>query len=158
MSDSSSSTASVSESNTDATTSSGLWTGFLWGVLATIAMSLLMMVGMATGISPIPEPIPVAIVTGIFGANLPQPLIVILAAGSHLGYGGFWGAVLQRATATVTIGTGLGMGALLWLLMQVAVLPLLGWGAFGFAVTPTIAGATLVLHLVYGGVLGWGLS
>jgi len=32
-----------------------------------------------------------------------------------------------------------------------------GWGVFGTAITPKIAVATLVLHLIYGATLGWGL-
>lgn len=120
-------------------------------------MSVLMLVGMGTGAAPMPEPIPRAIVTAIFGSGLPQPAIVGLALIFHLGYGGLWGAVLVRAAPPVTVAKGLGLGALLWLLMQLVVLPLLGWGLFGTGVTPAIAGATLVLHLVYGFVLGWGL-
>lgn len=54
----------------------------------------------------------------------------------------------------VTWKAGLALGVGLWLLMQVAVLPFVGWGLFGASVTPAIAGATLLLHLVYGGVLG----
>jgi hypothetical protein len=42
--------------------------------------------------------------------------------------------------------------------MELMVLPLLGWGVFGSAITPKIAIATLALHLVYGGTLGWGLN
>ncbi len=45
--------------------------------------------------------------------------------------------------------------------MQIVVLPVLGWGVFGLAITgfpPKIAVGTGVLHLVYGGVLGWGVN
>lgn len=121
-------------------------------------MSIPMAIGMGTGVAPMPEPIPAAIVTGLFGSGLAAPVLVVLAAGSHLGYGGVWGAVLGWGTSEVTIGTGLALGTGLWLLMQIAVLPLLGWGLFGTAITPAIAVATLVLHLIYGAVLGWGLT
>lgn len=47
------------------------------------------------------------------------------------------------------------MGVLLWLIMQVAVLPFLGWGFFGMNETLKIALATFILHLIYCGVLGW---
>lgn len=50
---------------------------------------------------------------------------------------------------------GIGLGVFLWLIMQVVVLPFLGWGLFGTAQTPKIAVATLVLHLVYGPTFGW---
>jgi len=132
-----------------------LVTGFGWGVVATIAMSLLMIVGLATGMSPMPKPIPAAIVEQVLGQETPKPLIMVLAAIAHLGYGGFWGAVLAATTRPVTIWKGVAMGLFLWLIMQVAVLPFLGWGVFGAAITPKIAVATLILHLVYGATLGW---
>jgi len=39
--------------------------------------------------------------------------------------------------------------------MQRLWLPLLGWGLFGTGITPAIAAATLILHLVYGATTGW---
>lgn len=135
------------------------WTlGFLWGAGATVVMSIPMLIGTATGVAPMPEPIPRALVTLVFGTGLAAPLTMGLAVVSHLAYGGVWGALLAMWTSEVTLGKGLALGTGLWLLMQVAVLPALGWGAFGLAETPAIAGATLVLHLIYGGTLGWGLG
>jgi uncharacterized membrane protein (DUF2068 family) len=128
--------------------------GFGWGVVATLAMSALMIVGVITGLSPMPSPIPEAIVSKVFGEGLPRPLIMLLAAGAHLTYGGLWGAVLAALTRPVTLWKGLGWGVLLWLIMQVIFLPFLGWGFFGAAITPRIAVATLVLHLIYGATLG----
>lgn len=132
--------------------------GLGWGIGATVAMSVVMIVGMTTGIAPMPEPIPAAIVTSVLGSELAPPLLMGLAGGSHLGYGGLWGLVFAESVSDATIGKGLLLGVFLWLLMQVAVLPMIGWGLFGTAVTPAIAGATLVLHLIYGAVLGWGLA
>ena len=132
--------------------------GFGWGVVATLAMSALMILGVLTGLSPMPAPIPAALVSkavgGILGAGIPGPAIMILAAGAHLSYGGVAGAILAALTRSVTVWKGLGWGVVLWLIMQVAVLPLLGWGFFGAGITPLIAVATLVLHLVYGATLG----
>ena len=136
----------------------GVWRGFGWGVAATIAMSIPMIIGMATGVAPMPEPIPKALVALIFGGGLPAPLLMALSAGSHLGYGGVFGALLARLYPEAGLWGGLGLGAFLWLVMQVAVLPLLGWGLFGLSITPKIAVATLVLHLIYGATLGWGLG
>jgi hypothetical protein len=129
--------------------------GFGWGVVATVAMSVLMVLGVMTGMSPMPRPIPAAIVAKVLGEGTPTPLLMLLAAISHLVYGGFWGAVLSAWTRPVTIGKGIGLGVFLWFIMQVVVLPFLGWGLFGSRVTLKIALATLVLHVVYGGTLGW---
>ncbi|MDS0296686.1 DUF6789 family protein [Halogeometricum luteum] len=132
--------------------------GFGYGVVATIAMSILMLLALISGNSPMPQPIPKAVVAHLFRSGLPKPMLMLLAVGLHLGYGGVFGALLARVARPVTIGKGLAFGVGLWVLMQVAFLPFLGWGLFGMAITPKIAVATLVLHLVYGGVLGWALD
>ena len=93
--------------------------------------------------------------TTILGKQFPTLLIMLLAAGSHLVYGGIWAALLTQVIARITIWKGLGLGVFLWLLMQVAVLPFIGWGLFGTTITPKIAVATLVLHLIYGALVGW---
>lgn len=129
--------------------------GFGWGVAATIAMSVAMIAGMLTGLSPMPTPIPVAIVGKILGGGLPQPALMALGAAAHLLYGGTFGGVLAMVTYPVTVWKGVLLGVILWLLMQVFWLPFLGWGMFGVAVTPMIAGATLVLHGIYGATMGW---
>lgn len=132
--------------------------GLGWGVAATVAMSALMLLGVATGLSPMPKPIPAAIAGKLTGGALPKPALMGLAVVLHLGYGAFWGAVFAAAARKVTVARGLLVGAGLWVIMGLLVLPWLGWGTFGAGVTPKIAVATLVLHLVYGAVLGWGLA
>ncbi len=133
--------------------------GFGGGVVATLAMSAVMVAGYITGIAPMPNPIPAAIVgkvvKGVIGAEIPQIAIMALAIVSHFTYGGVAGAVLAALTRPVTVWKGLAWGVFLWLIMQVAVFPFLGWGLFGVAITPRIAVATLILHLVYGFTLGW---
>ena len=124
-------------------------------MLATVGMSIPMIVGTATGTAPMPEPIPEVVVTSVVGKGLPIPLIMVLAAGSHLAYGGIWAALLTQVTDRVTIWKGLALGLFLWLVMQVAFLPFIGWGLFGMGITPKIAVATLVLHMIYGGLVGW---
>lgn len=127
---------------------------FGWGVVATAVMSLLNLVGVATGVSPMPKPVPAALLGKLGAGALSMPTMMTLAMGAHLAYGGLWGGLLATWVRPVTIKAGLMLGAGLWLLMQLVVLPFLGWGVFGKAVTPVIAVATLVLHLIYGMVLG----
>lgn len=129
--------------------------GFAGGMVATILMSIPMIIGTVMGVSPMPQPIPAAIVGTVFGEGMPQPLLLLLAALAHLAYGGFWGGVLAVLVQPVTVWKGIGLGLFLWLIMQLVVLPFLGWGPFGTAITPMIAGATLVLHLIYGAAVGW---
>jgi hypothetical protein len=132
--------------------------GFGYGLLATLGMTLLMLTGTALQLSPMPMPVPIALARWAFGA-LPMPALVILGMLAHFLYGGLVGSMLAWLLKDrVNIWLGFGWGVLLWLGMELVFLPLLGWGLFGSAITPRIAMATLVLHLIYGGVLGWGLD
>ena len=132
--------------------------GFGAGIVATVAMSIPMLAATATGLSPMPEPIPKAVVTQLLGSTVPEPVAMALAIGLHLGYGGLFGAAFARIVTPATVGSGLGFGVALWALSQVTVLPFVGWGVLGTAVAPAIAIATLGLHLLYGGVVGWTLA
>lgn len=140
------------------TTANRFGRGVLWGGTATVVMSIPMLIATGTGVSPLPEPIPAALAKKLLGADTKGPLVMVVAVVSHLGYGGVWAGLLARQVRPVTLGRGLALGAGLWLLMQIAVLPLLGWGVFGTAVTPAIAVGTLVLHLIYGATVGLGLD
>ncbi len=120
-------------------------------------MSTLMLVGFLTGAAPMPRPIPEAVVSLVVGDVAP-PIRMLSAVSAHLFYGGVFGALLAVTVDRMSARTGLALGVALWIAMGVVVLPLVGWGFFGVGVTPKIAAATLVLHLIYGGVLGWALD
>lgn len=128
---------------------------FGWGVAATLTMSVPMLVGFATGLSPMPKPIPLAIAAHVLGDATPRPQLIALAFSSHLVYGGLWAALLGLTASRVTVWHALAFGLMLWILMGLVVLPWLGWGMFGVGLRPPVALATLLLHLVYGGTLGW---
>lgn len=130
--------------------------GFGYGVLATLAMTLMMLLGLLTSMSPMPAPVPVALAKWAFG-DLPQPVLMGIGMMAHFLYGGVAGIVFAHLfQQKLTLWMGFLWGVLLWFGMQVTFLPLLGWGIFGTTITPKIAVATLVLHLIYGGVLDWG--
>lgn len=132
--------------------------GFLYGLLATVVMTLIMFIGMKSGISPMPEPIPVAIAKLLLGP-ISKPALIIVGLLLHLGYGGVNGSIVAAIfKRKSSFWHGIAWAILLWLIMQLVVLPILGWGLFGTAVSLKIAMATLILHIVYGTVLGWGLS
>lgn len=136
--------------------------GVGWGAVATVSMSTVHFAARWVGVFPVWKPVPLAVTLKIFGGVVPQPLILPLAIVMHLIYGGFWAGVLWAISGRVTIWKGVAMGAFLWLVMQLAIFPFLGWGVFGMRIAASIAPNVLAIpaaafaeHMVYGSVLGW---
>lgn len=127
---------------------------FAIGLLATLVMTVLMLLGTLMDLSPMPNPVPAAIVGKVFGQSIPQTSRMLLGFVGHFVYGGIWAILLWHLARPVTIFKGISLGIILWMIMQLGVLPFLGWGVFGSAVTSKIAIATFLLHILYGGVLG----
>ncbi|HBS03840.1 MAG TPA: hypothetical protein DEA96_02670 [Leptospiraceae bacterium] len=123
------------------------------GALGTLAMTILMLIGMKSGAAPMPEPIPRAIVGHILPVT--GAALMIIAMIAHFAYGSVWAALADQLVSGFNFARGLLLGVFLWIIMQVVVLPLIGWGFFGLNHTPAIAVATLVLHLIYGGTTGY---
>jgi len=133
------------------------------GLLGSLVMFILMQIGLATGMAPFNLPPSAAFLVSI---GLPaKPLALI----GHFLYGAFWSIVLLGVTKdNVTIGKGTLLAVILWLIMMLIISPIIGWGVFGFgdagemakdaklylAPGPKYLIATLVLHIVYGLIVG----
>lgn len=134
------------------------------GLLASLVMFVIMMIGIhGVGVAPFNMP-PSAAFLETLGLNVgPLPLV------AHFGYGAFWSAALVAVYGGSTdLFKGLTLAAGLWLFMMVVYSPLIGWGLFGLAGTPELASdaalhlaggpkyavITLVLHVVYGAIVG----
>lgn len=136
------------------------------GALGSLVMFLIIMFGIhGSGVAPFNVP-PSAAFLETLGINVgPLPLLV------HFGYGATWSIVLIALYGRqASVGTGIGLAAALWLLMMVVYSPVIGWGFFGFGGSghelapsnPLYLGsavkylvATLVLHIIYGSIIGW---
>lgn len=136
------------------------------GALGSLVMFLIIMFGIhGAGIAPFNIP-PSAAFLEKLGLNVgPLPLLV------HFGYGATWSLVLVSLYGRdATIRTGLGLATGLWLFMMVVYSPIIGWGFFGFGgmghnLDPSnllhlgspvkYVVSTLVLHLIYGSIIGW---
>jgi hypothetical protein len=140
------------------------------GLLAALLMFAVMYVGInVTGIAPFQVPPSAAFLIKVLG--LSQGTAEIVGLITHLGYGIFWAIVLLAIFwDRTTTGTGIGLSIALWLFMMVVLSPIIGWGFFGFggsglqeSVLTLSSSAkyvlmTLILHLLYGVVIGWIMS
>lgn len=132
-------------------------TGLTAGLAATVALSALMLIKSAAGMLPELDVIEMLAKMGHDYAGLPQrPLVGWIM---HLIIGTVvWGvlfALLEPAMPTtgyVSKGLIFSVGA--WLAMMIVVMPIVGAGLFGLGLGMAAPIATLVLHLVYGAVLG----
>ncbi len=134
-----------------------IFRAILAGFAATVVLSILMVIKSAVGL--VPEFNAVEMLTRIstvrFGIP-PDPMIGWMA---HFLIGTvLWGvafAVLSKSWTSVgPLARALVFSAVAWLLMMVIVMPLAGAGLFAAGLGVGAAIAALVLHLVYGAVLG----
>ena len=138
--------------------------GFLWGVLATVAMTCVhfgiwAVEGRLTIHAMATQMMPAIIIARMFGPGLPVSTHLLLAAAIHLGYGGFWGAMLFALTRRVTFWKGLAMAAFLYLGAHIFLSPLLRGGVAAGSSPRGIFAAwfswfSIATHFTYGASLG----
>ena len=117
---------------------------------------LVMIAKSSVGLLPQLNPIEdiVLVVGRLTGMTLPLPFGWI----GHFALGTVvWGiiyAALQASLPGTPVVKGLVFGALAWLAQMIFFMPLAGNGLFALSLGPQATVATLVLHLIYGAVLG----
>ena len=130
--------------------------GLIAGFTATVVLSILMIAKSSAGLMPQLNPIEdiVYVADRLIGMTLPLPFGWI----GHFVLGTVaWGiiyAALQASLPGAPVVKGLIFGALAWLAMMIIFMPLAGHGLFALSLGPQATVATLVLHLIYGAVLG----
>lgn len=130
--------------------------GLIAGFIATVVLSILMIAKSSMGLTPQLNPIGdiVRVADQLTGMTLPLPFGWI----GHFVLGTIvWGivyAALQASLPGAPAVKGLIFGALAWLAMMIIFMPLAGDGLFALSLGFQATVATLVLHLIYGAVLG----
>jgi uncharacterized membrane protein YagU involved in acid resistance len=130
--------------------------GMVAGFIATVVLSALMLMKQGMGLLPQLNPIEdiVHVADLLTGMTLPLPFGWI----GHFVLGTVaWGiiyAALHASLPGAPVVKGLIFGALAWLAMMIIFEPLAGDGLFALSLGPQATVATLVLHLIYGAVLG----
>jgi hypothetical protein len=126
-------------------------TGIAAGFVATIVLSIIMVVKQMMGL--MPQLNPVEMITQNMGAQTPLAgWIVHFLIGTVL-----WG-ILYAWIAPRLSGAHWFRGVLFatgaWLLMMITLMPMAGAGLFGLKMGLMAPVATLILHWIYGAVLG----
>ena len=136
----------------DESIKSGLTAGFA----ASAAIGALMVIKGQLGILPALNPIAdiVAVADRYTGLQFPPSLgwVVHFFIGTVI-----WGILytwIRKILPGPAVVKGLIFGLLAWLAMMIVFMPVAGHGLFGLSLGIAVPGATLVLHLVFGAVLG----
>jgi len=128
--------------------------GVLAGLAATVVLSLLMVLKAMLGLLPqldLPK-----MLAGMMGSPDMSIIgwIVHFAIGI-VGYGVAIAALDSKLPGTSRVGHGVMLGVIGWLIMMVVLMPMASAGFFGMNMGVMAPLMTLVLHLIFGGVLGW---
>ncbi len=128
--------------------------GLAAGLVATIALSAVMVMKATMGFMPeldLPR-----MIAGMLGrADMPAVGWIVHFLIGIVIYGLAIALLDARLPGTGHIGHGVLIGVIGWLVMMVMLMPIAGVGLFGMQLGFMAPMMTLVLHLIFGAVLGW---
>lgn len=128
----------------------GIGKGIFAGLVATIVLSVLMVMKSAMGVMPQLDVI--QMLSMMLGVSIALAWVVHFAIGAM--YGAFFAVAYRVIPGSNALTKGLVLGTAAWLMMMLLVMPMAGAGLFGMNMGLIAPMMTLVLHLVFGAVLG----
>lgn len=128
--------------------------GLVAGLAATLVLSALMVMKSMMGIMPELD------LPNMLAAMMGSPGNLALGWGAHFMIGGVgYGIAMALADGALPGDSSTAHGVLIgfigWLVMMVALMPMAGAGFFAMRMGMMAPAMTLVLHLMFGAVLGW---
>ena len=131
--------------------------GIIAGFVATLALSVLMVMKAMMGV--MPQMNAIRMLTGMAHHWMGTPMTPVVGWLLHFMIGSIiWGALFallgSRIPGRSPVVKGVGFATAAWLLMMILVMPMAGSGLFGLHMGLGAPVATLMLHAVYGAVLG----
>jgi len=128
--------------------------GIMYGLVGTAIMSVFMMLVMLMGFAPLLEPFPFMVIKVMFYPIESVFILVTITIIAHFVYGSFWSAIFVSLFPEGRLGSGIGWGVFLWILMNIVWLPFIGM-RYSATLKPDVAFITLLFHLIYGATLGY---
>ncbi|HEC71452.1 hypothetical protein LCGC14_2238660 [marine sediment metagenome] len=128
-----------------------LKSGFLAGFIATVVLSVLMVMKGMMGV--MPELDVAAMLAGMIGAPVIVGWIVHFLIGT-VAWGGGFAVLYDYIPGSSAVQKGIVFGIAAWLGMMILIMPMAGAGLFGLALGMMAPIMTLVLHIIFGAVLG----
>ncbi len=124
--------------------------GIISGFVATVVLSIVMVMKAKMGL--MPELNAIKMLAGMMGAPLVMGWVAHFMIGTILWGTGF--ALLVDKLPGSVMASAISFGILAWILMMVGPMPMAGAGLFGLKLGMMAPVATLMLHIIWGIVLG----
>jgi len=125
--------------------------GAIAGVVATIVLSLMMLIKGKMGV--MPELDIISMLAGMMGGALLLGWVMHFMIG--VSYGVVFHLTYDKLPTNSLIIKGLILGIVGWLVMMLMLMPMVGAGLFGMKMGVIAPIMTLVLHAIFGAVLGF---
>ncbi|MEJ1991377.1 MAG: hypothetical protein P8X50_06565 [Maritimibacter sp.] len=125
--------------------------GLVAGFSATVVLSALMVAKAMMGVMPKLDVI--HMLSGMMGAPAAMGWIAHFMIGT-LAWGGGFALLYGKIPGSGAVMKGIAFGVAAWLAMMIMVMPMAGAGVFGMAFGIMAPMMTLVLHIIFGAVLG----
>lgn len=131
---------------------SNIGKGIVAGFAATVVLSVLMLLKQMMGL--MPELDVINMLSGMAGSSSPALGWIIHFLIGSIAWGILFSLLIPYLPGGHIVG-GMIFGVGAWILMMLFVMPMAGAALFGLRLGPMAPVMTLMLHLVYGAVLGW---
>ncbi len=125
--------------------------GIIAGFVATIVLSLLMIMKAKMGL--MPELNVISMLASKMGGAVAMGWLAHFMIGT-IGYGILFALINPVLPTSSLVSKGMVLGVLGWLVMMIVIMPMMGAGLLGLAMGAMAPVMTLVLHLIFGAVLG----
>jgi uncharacterized membrane protein YagU involved in acid resistance len=125
--------------------------GFIAGFAATVVLSVLMLLKGMMGL--MPELDVIAMLSAMMKGPAAMGWIGHFMVGTVV-WGGSFAILNEYIPGGSMIGKGIVFGVIAWLLMMIMIMPMAGAGLFGMNMGMMAPVMTLVLHVIFGAVLG----
>lgn len=129
-----------------------LFNGILAGFVATIVLSVLMVLKSMMGVMPQLDVI--AMLGSMMGTGAAMGWVAHFVIGAVL-WGGAFALLYDRIPGSSAVIRGIVFGIAAWVIMMVAVMPMAGAGFFGMGLGLMAPIMTLILHIIFGAVMGF---
>jgi len=127
--------------------------GACWGLIGALVVGAFMLVAAAASSAVALRPLPWLVARRMLGPGHGAATVFLAIVGQLL-VGAGAGLVFAYLSRPMTLLKGIGYGLFLGFCVGITFVAWLGWGDFGLLHGPGMAAYTLVLHLIYGAVLG----